>query len=153
MISRQKARNQFLFLIRKAKHECSFRAKILSLTFWWLFLSRVRYWDWFIHSKNPSHFGWAKLPKKMCIRTYSHIFMYGILLILLVYINNKRYAKIQHSQGNFMGCATTRSQRRGLKEISEMKYSAKSADMRIYVYINNRVHYKWHQTCGIFQPT
>ena len=27
MISRQKARNQFLFLVRKAKHDCSCRAK------------------------------------------------------------------------------------------------------------------------------
>ena len=35
MISRQKARNQFLFLVRKAKHDCSCRAKNLVLTFWW----------------------------------------------------------------------------------------------------------------------
>ena len=41
----------------------------------------------------------------------------------------------------------------GLRKISEMKYSAKSVDMNIYVYINNRVHYKWHQSRGIFQPT
>ena len=34
MISRQKARNQFLFLIRKAKHDCSCRAKNLALAFW-----------------------------------------------------------------------------------------------------------------------
>ena len=42
-----------------------------------------------------------------------------------------------------MGCATTRLRRRGLSKISELKYSAKSVDMHIYVYINNRVHYKW----------
>ena len=35
MISRQKARNQFLFLVHKAKHEYSCRAKTLALTFWW----------------------------------------------------------------------------------------------------------------------
>ena len=31
----------------------------------------------------------------------------------------------------------------GLSKISEIKYSAKSVDMHIYVYIDNRVHYKW----------
>ena len=36
-------------------------------------------------------------PKKKYIRTYTHIFMYGILLILLVHINDTRYAKIQLS--------------------------------------------------------
>ena len=153
MISRQKARNQFLFLVRKAKHDCICRAKILALTFWWPFLSRVWYRDRFVHSKNQSYFGLAKLPKKMYIQTYSNIFMYGIFLILLVHINCTRYAKIQLSRGYFMGCATTRSWRRVLSEISEMKCSAKSADMHIYVYINNRVHYKWHQSRGIFQPT
>ena len=32
---------------------------------------------------------------KMHIRTYSNIFMYGILLIIIVHINDTRYAKIQ----------------------------------------------------------
>ena len=32
--------------------------------------------------------------------------------------------------------------RRGLSEIPETKYSAKSVDMHIYAYINNRVHCK-----------
>ena len=35
MILRQKACNQFVFLVRKAKHDCSCRAKHLALTFWW----------------------------------------------------------------------------------------------------------------------
>ena len=35
MISRQKARNQFLFLVRKIKHDCSCCAKMLALTLWW----------------------------------------------------------------------------------------------------------------------
>ena len=146
MILRQKARNQFLFLVHKAKHDCTCRAKKLALKFWWPFLSIVWYRDRLIHSKNPSHFGWEKLPKKMYIWTYSDIFMYGILLILLVHINDTRYAKIQLSRGKFMGCATTRSRRRGLSKISEMKYSEKSVDMNIYLYINNRVHYKWHKS-------
>ena len=34
MISRPKARNQFLFLVHKSKQECSSRAKILALTLW-----------------------------------------------------------------------------------------------------------------------
>ena len=33
MILRQKARNQFLFLVLKLKHDCSYRAKKLALTF------------------------------------------------------------------------------------------------------------------------
>ena len=41
MISRQKARNQFLFLVRKAKHDCSCRAKILALTFWWPLTNKI----------------------------------------------------------------------------------------------------------------
>ena len=36
---------------------------------------------------------------KMDIRTYTHIFMYSLLLILLVHINDTRYAKIQLSWG------------------------------------------------------
>ena len=78
--------------------------------------------------------------------------MYGILLILRAHYDT-RYAKIQLSQRQFMGCATTRSRRSGLSEISEMKYSSKSVDMYIYVYINNMVHYKLHHSFGIFQPT
>ena len=35
MILIQRARNQFLFLVRKIKHDCSCRAKNLALTFWW----------------------------------------------------------------------------------------------------------------------
>ena len=38
------------------------------------------------------------------------------------------------------------------REILEKKYSTKSVDIFIYVYINNRLHYKWHQYRGIFQP-
>ena len=41
MISRQKARNQFLFLIRKAKHDCSCRAKKLALAFWWPLKNKI----------------------------------------------------------------------------------------------------------------
>ena len=59
-----------------------------------------------------------------------------------MHINDARYAKIQLSRGYFMGCVTTQSQRRGLSKISEMKYSEKSVDMDIYIYINSRVHYK-----------
>ena len=35
MILRQKARNQFLLLVRKLKHDCSCCAGKLALTFWW----------------------------------------------------------------------------------------------------------------------
>ena len=35
----------------------------------------------------------SETTKKLYIRTYAHIFMYGIFLILLVYINDTRYAK------------------------------------------------------------
>ena len=35
MISRQKYRNQLLFLARKSKHDSSSRAKKLALAFWW----------------------------------------------------------------------------------------------------------------------
>ena len=35
MILRQKAPNQFLFLVRTLKHDCSCRAKKLAPTFWW----------------------------------------------------------------------------------------------------------------------
>ena len=41
MISRQKARNQFLFLVRKAKHDCSSRAKKLALTLWWQLTNKI----------------------------------------------------------------------------------------------------------------
>ena len=35
MILRQKACNQFLFMVRKLKNDCSCRSKNLALTFWW----------------------------------------------------------------------------------------------------------------------
>ena len=41
MISRQKARNQFLFLVRKAKHDCSCRTKKLALTLWWTLTNKI----------------------------------------------------------------------------------------------------------------
>ena len=41
MISRQKARNQCLFLVRKAKHDCSCRAKHLALTFRWILTNKI----------------------------------------------------------------------------------------------------------------
>ena len=41
MISRQKARNQFLFLVRKSKHDCSCHAKKLALTFWWPLTNKI----------------------------------------------------------------------------------------------------------------
>ena len=42
---------------------------------------------------------------------------------------------------------TTPSQRKRLSEISENKYSTKSVDINVYVYMYNMVHYKWHQSC------
>ena len=41
MISRPKARNQFLFLVHKSKQECSSRAKILALTLWWQLINKI----------------------------------------------------------------------------------------------------------------
>ena len=41
MILRQKARNQFLFLVRKLKHDCSCCAKKLALNFWWLSTNKI----------------------------------------------------------------------------------------------------------------
>ena len=35
MLLRQKARDQFLFLVRERKHDCSCHAKKLALNFWW----------------------------------------------------------------------------------------------------------------------
>ena len=40
----------------------------------------------------------------------------------------------------------------GLRKILENKYSPKSVDIYIYVYMYNMVHNKWHQSRGIFQP-
>ena len=40
MILRQKACNQVLFLVTKAKHDCSCRAKILALAFWWPLINK-----------------------------------------------------------------------------------------------------------------
>ena len=42
MILRQKARNQFLFLVRKLKHDRSCRAKKLALTFWWPSTNKIK---------------------------------------------------------------------------------------------------------------
>ena len=41
MISRQKSRNQFLFLVRKSKHDCSCRAKKLALTLLWPLKNKI----------------------------------------------------------------------------------------------------------------
>ena len=41
MILRPKARNQFLFLIHKAKQDSSNRAKNLALTLWWQFTNKI----------------------------------------------------------------------------------------------------------------
>ena len=41
MILRQKARNQFLFLIHKLKHDCSCHAKKLALTFLWPSINKI----------------------------------------------------------------------------------------------------------------
>ena len=41
MISRPKARNQFLFLVHKVKHESSCRAKNLDLTLWWPLTNKI----------------------------------------------------------------------------------------------------------------
>ena len=41
MISRQKARNQFLFLVHKSKQDCSSRAKNLALTSWWQLTNKI----------------------------------------------------------------------------------------------------------------
>ena len=52
--------------------------------------------------------------------------------------------------GGVMRCVTTRYRRRGLIKIPEKKYSPKIVDMYIYVNINNRVQYQWHQPSEIF---
>ena len=41
MILRPKARNQFLFLVHKAKHDSSSRAKNLALTLWWQLTNKI----------------------------------------------------------------------------------------------------------------
>ena len=41
MISRPKARNQFLFLVLKSKQDCSCRAKTLALTLWWQLTNKI----------------------------------------------------------------------------------------------------------------
>ena len=41
MVLRQKYRNQFLFLVRKVKHDCSCRAKNLALTLWWPLTNKI----------------------------------------------------------------------------------------------------------------
>ena len=41
MISRPKARNQFLFLVHKAKQDSSSRAKKLDLTLWWQLANKI----------------------------------------------------------------------------------------------------------------
>ena len=41
MISRPKSRNQFLFLVHKAKHDSSISAKNLALTLWWPFPKKI----------------------------------------------------------------------------------------------------------------
>ena len=41
MISRPKARNQFLFLALKSKKDCSSRAKNLALTLWWQLKNKI----------------------------------------------------------------------------------------------------------------
>ena len=51
--------------------------------------------------QKPITFRLSGTTQKMYIRRYSHIFMYSILLILLVHINDTRYAKIQLHRGSF----------------------------------------------------
>ena len=41
MISRPKARNQFLFLVHKSKQDCSSRAKNLAITLWWKLTNKI----------------------------------------------------------------------------------------------------------------
>ena len=41
MISREKSRNQFLFLVHKAKQDCSSHAKILDITLWWKLTNKI----------------------------------------------------------------------------------------------------------------
>ena len=41
MVLRQKDRNQFLFLVHKAKHESSSLAKNLALTLWWPLTNKI----------------------------------------------------------------------------------------------------------------
>ena len=41
MILRPKARNQFLFLVHKAKHDSISRAKNLALTLWWQLINKI----------------------------------------------------------------------------------------------------------------
>ena len=41
MISRPKARNQFLILVHKSKQDCSSRAKNLALTLWWQLTNKI----------------------------------------------------------------------------------------------------------------
>ena len=41
MISRPKARNQFLFLVHKLKQDCSSCAKNLALTLWWQLTNKI----------------------------------------------------------------------------------------------------------------
>ena len=41
MISRPKARDQFLFLVLKSKQDCSCRAKNLALTLWWQLTNKI----------------------------------------------------------------------------------------------------------------
>ena len=41
MISRPKARNQFLFLVHKEKHDSSSCAKTLALTLWWPLTNKI----------------------------------------------------------------------------------------------------------------
>ena len=41
MILRQKARNQFLFLVHKAKQDSSSRARNLALTLWWQLTNKI----------------------------------------------------------------------------------------------------------------
>ena len=41
MILRQKSRNQFLFLVRKLKHDCSCCSKKVDLTFWWSLTNKI----------------------------------------------------------------------------------------------------------------
>ena len=41
MIPRQTSRNQFLFLVRKAKHDCICRAKNLAVILWWPLTNKI----------------------------------------------------------------------------------------------------------------
>ena len=55
-------------------------------------------------------------------------------------------------RGDLCGVEQLGCEEGGLSKILENKYSPKSVDIYIYVYMYYMVHNKWHQPRGIFQP-